>query len=416
MAPSGKRPVGNADRLSDLPDGLIHSIMAFLTAREAVQTCVLSRRWEDLWCSMPCLDIDERQFHVIGSRAYYEVWDDMSEDEDDIDSASLEEFVNNLLMFHSAPRLDRFRFHVASSHGNTKFVNSWIRRGVKRCPKVVEIHSTDGCKLPHLGGSSSSRLNRLHLTGITLDKTFTQQLRSTCPVLDDLELRRCRLDGHTEIVSFTLNKLTIVDCTTNNPSALTIKAPSLTYLQLVITALDRNWQAVVVNQMTRLNKATICLKDSTAMLPCKLLSSLMFAEDLQLTGLRTLANLHIGSGTFPVFCSVRILLLDKCDLSDSCDILGNFLNNAPYLEKLTLQQCKLPECSKKSKAGGNVERTSLQCQETPSFQCLRLKRTEIKYDEDDDVQKLFDLLLGIWRNLQKSTIVIKKASRSYSMM
>jgi hypothetical protein len=63
-----------------------------------------------------------------------------------------------------------------------------------------------------------------------------------------------------------------------------------------------------------------------------------------------------------------------------------------------------------------VERTSLQCQETPSFQCLRLKRTEIKYDEDDDVQKLFDLLLGIWRNLQKSTIVIKKASRSYSMM
>ncbi|KAM0916648.1 hypothetical protein ACQ4PT_010009 [Festuca glaucescens] len=301
MAPSGKRPVGNADRLSDLHDGLIHSIMSFLTAREAVQTCVLSRRWEDLWCSMSCLDIDERQFR-IGS-AYYKIWEDMSEDEDDIDSASLEEFVNNLLMFHSAPRLDRFRFHVASSHGNIKFVNSWIRRGIKRCPKVVEIHSTIGCKLPHLGGSSSSRLNRLHLTGIALDITFTHQLRSTCPVLDDLELKWCRFHDDAEIVSFTLKRLTVEDCTTDNPSALTIKAPSLTYLHLVITAPDHNnWQAVVLDLMPRLNKATICLKASTAMLPCKLLSSLMFAEDLQLTGLRTLVYMSLMPLTsfFPI--------------------------------------------------------------------------------------------------------------------
>jgi hypothetical protein len=62
-----------------------------------------------------------------------------------------------------------------------------------------------------------------------------------------------------------------------------------------------------------------------------------------------------------------------------------------------------------------VERTSLECKDRPPFRCPSLKMTEIKYEEDGDVQKLFDLLLGVWRNLQKSTIVINKASRSYSM-
>uniref|UniRef100_A0ACD5UVR3 Uncharacterized protein n=1 Tax=Avena sativa TaxID=4498 RepID=A0ACD5UVR3_AVESA len=421
MGPSGKRAAGNADRLSDLPDGLIHKIMSFLKAREAVQTCVLSRRWEDLWCSMPFLTIDEQEFRPSAIALGSEEWDDYEEDEfeDDIDYPRFEDFVTNLLMFHSAPTLDRFRFHAvchAVSHREIKFINSWLRRGIKRCPRVVEVHSTDGCKLPLLG-SSSSRLNRLHLVGITLDRNFTQQLRSsTCPVLEDLELKRCKLEDDAEIASCTLKNLTIEDCTTSTPSALTIKAPSLTHLQLFLTAFGQNWHAVVVEEMPLLVKATIRLKASTAILPCKLLFSLACVRDLELTGLRTLDNFHIGSGTLPVLHNVRTLLLDKCDLSDSCDILGSFLNNAPCLETLTLQQCKLPGGSKKSIARGNVEWTYLGSQDTPSFQCPSLKRTEIIYEEDDDVQKLFDLLLGVWRNLQKTAIVIKKASRRYFAM
>ncbi|KAK1683299.1 hypothetical protein QYE76_044147 [Lolium multiflorum] len=421
MGPSGKRPAGNADRLSDLPDGLIHYIMSFLTVREAVQTSMLSRRWEDLWCSMPFISIDEQDFRPSAIGLGSEYLDDDYEDEfeDDIDYARFEDFVTNLLMFHSAPTLDSFRFHAvchAVSHREIKFINSWLCRCIKRCPKVVEIHSTGDCKLPRFG-SGSSRLSRLHLTGITLERTFARQLPcSSYPVLEDLELKRCKLDDDAEIASCTLKNLTIEDCTTSNPSALTIKAPSLTYLQLFITAFGQNWHAVTVDEMPFLVKATIHLKHSTAILPCKLLYSLIYVRDLELTGLRTLDNLHIGSGTFPVFHNLRSLLLDKCDLSDNCDILGSFLNNAPCLEKLTLQLCELPEGSNKSKGGGNVEKTSLEYQDTASFQCPSLKWTEIKYREDDDVQRLFNLILGVWRNLQKTGLVIKKASRSYSMM
>jgi len=291
----GRRPVGNADRLSDLPDALIHHIMSFLTGREAVQTCLLSRRWEGLWCSMPCLNIDQREFPAILSGFEDFEYEDEDEDLVDVGWARFEDFVTHLLMFHSAPTLDAFRFHV-DHFDKLKLVDMWLRRGFMRCPKVLEIHSTYYCKLPHLGSSagvrsSSSRLNRLHLNGITLDATVTQQLRSTCPVLTDLELKRCRLPDDAEILSCTLKNLTIEDCTTPNPSTLTIEAPSLAYLQLVITALGQNWQAVVVNEMPFLIKATIRLKASTAMLACKLLFGLIYVKDLELTGLRTLVCL-----------------------------------------------------------------------------------------------------------------------------
>jgi hypothetical protein len=54
----GGRSAGDADRLSALPDSLLHAIMSFLKARQAVQTCVLATRWRHLWRSVPCLDVD----------------------------------------------------------------------------------------------------------------------------------------------------------------------------------------------------------------------------------------------------------------------------------------------------------------------------------------------------------------------
>uniref|UniRef100_A0A453PCG8 FBD domain-containing protein n=1 Tax=Aegilops tauschii subsp. strangulata TaxID=200361 RepID=A0A453PCG8_AEGTS len=127
-----------------------------------------------------------------------------------------------------------------------------------------------------------------------------------------------------------------------------------------------------------------------------------------MTGFRAPANLHDGSDTFPVFHNIRTLLFDTCDLSYKFDMLGCFLNNAPGLEKLTLESCMLPEASKGSKTGGNLKKASLEYDDALTFQCPSLKLTEIKYIYDDDVQKLFDLLLGAWSNLQNTNIVINK--------
>ncbi|CAL4983550.1 unnamed protein product [Urochloa decumbens] len=59
-----RRAAAGPDLLSALPDCLLHAIMSSLKARQAVQTCVLSTRWRDLWRSVPCLDIDLDEFRA----------------------------------------------------------------------------------------------------------------------------------------------------------------------------------------------------------------------------------------------------------------------------------------------------------------------------------------------------------------
>jgi hypothetical protein len=63
----------NSDRLSNLPDHLLLLIMEFLAPQHSVQTCVLSKRWKDLWKSRTMLTFyhkRDRQFvsHILSGR------------------------------------------------------------------------------------------------------------------------------------------------------------------------------------------------------------------------------------------------------------------------------------------------------------------------------------------------------------
>ncbi|CAN0879083.1 Putative F-box/FBD/LRR-repeat protein At4g13965 [Linum grandiflorum] len=54
--PRKKRRVGKIDRLSNLPEAVIHHILSFLDIRSAVQTSVLSRQWRCAWKHLSVLD------------------------------------------------------------------------------------------------------------------------------------------------------------------------------------------------------------------------------------------------------------------------------------------------------------------------------------------------------------------------
>ncbi|GJN04832.1 hypothetical protein PR202_ga22407 [Eleusine coracana subsp. coracana] len=72
---------GDPDRLSALPDCLLHEIMSFLKARQAVQTCVLSSWWRHLWRSVPCLDIDLDEFETGNKDKAHKIrdWNDFED-------------------------------------------------------------------------------------------------------------------------------------------------------------------------------------------------------------------------------------------------------------------------------------------------------------------------------------------------
>ncbi|KAJ0431823.1 putative F-box domain, leucine-rich repeat domain superfamily, F-box-like domain superfamily [Helianthus annuus] len=53
------------DRLSSLPDDLIHKILSFCSIKDAIGTSVLSSRWEYVWTSMPYLSFSSEDFDTL---------------------------------------------------------------------------------------------------------------------------------------------------------------------------------------------------------------------------------------------------------------------------------------------------------------------------------------------------------------
>ncbi|CAN1334912.1 Putative F-box/LRR-repeat protein At5g02930 [Linum perenne] len=49
MLRRSKRIQNRIDRLSDLPDSILHYILSFLDTKSSVQTCILSKRWRCVW-------------------------------------------------------------------------------------------------------------------------------------------------------------------------------------------------------------------------------------------------------------------------------------------------------------------------------------------------------------------------------
>ncbi|KAL9444234.1 hypothetical protein AB3S75_017420 [Citrus x aurantiifolia] len=52
----------DSDRISPLHDSILHHILSFLPVKEVVQTSLVSKRWQELWKSLPYLRFQEHDF------------------------------------------------------------------------------------------------------------------------------------------------------------------------------------------------------------------------------------------------------------------------------------------------------------------------------------------------------------------
>lgn len=233
-------PDPDADRLSALPDSLLHQILSFLKAWEVVRTCMLSRRWRRVWASVPCIDLR------VGQDDYGMTPEDFPD------------FVHQLACRRDASAaLDTLRLRSSNVDDIYDEEDSklWIRAAIRRGVRAIHFvgHRNGLARLEHKA-FVSSHLKVLKLSYAVLDDKFLKQISSRCPSLEELILKDCLMTGH-EISSASLKILTMFKCQIN--VQLSISAPNLVLLKCILPIT----QAPSFKSMASLVSATIILDD-----------------------------------------------------------------------------------------------------------------------------------------------------------
>ncbi|PVH62216.1 hypothetical protein PAHAL_3G239000 [Panicum hallii] len=164
-----KAPMESAGSSIDaLPDGVLQHILGFLPAWDAVRTCVLARRWRDLWMFATGL-------RIIGN--------------DDDDLEGLRESVDHLLLTRGIAPLEtcELRFDGIAdefSDGDVIRVNLWFRHAIRCQVRVLRLLLTQQSQHFDLHDLHlvSRHLMELELVGVQVKESFLNL--SGCPALE----------------------------------------------------------------------------------------------------------------------------------------------------------------------------------------------------------------------------------------
>ncbi|KAK8502102.1 hypothetical protein V6N13_038610 [Hibiscus sabdariffa] len=351
--------------LDSLPDSILCRILSFLPTKDAVRTSILSPRWRYLFT----LSISELDFS-----------DCLPDSRVSEEHTVFKKFVDRLFFNPKYLRLECFRVNdlwVSDGSLDDGFLSiyNWLCaalwRGVKEidvnlfrgdirklptllftCPSLVTLKLDilgDELKLPTI--VCLPNLRTLHLSGMELfDGCSFLRLISGCPVLEDLGLFACFLNGSSElnIRSLSLKRLVLdfeswVDVTAYRASndfdwLIVIDAPSLVYFKYFCFV----WRGYDLRNMESLERADITifhLKDVDRDRSATLLRGICNVQVLHLSIHdydAPLCRMPLDSGL--AFCNlVELEFKNHCDdCKLSLTWIVKFLRLVPNLKKLIM--------------------------------------------------------------------------------
>ncbi|KAI3502778.1 hypothetical protein L1887_31082 [Cichorium endivia] len=166
------------DRLSSLPDDVIHKIFSFISIKDAIGASVLSSRWRFIWTTMPYLNFENLNCH--GPKFISNV---LSHHNNRIQVSSLNLILGGTIMdYESVKRILNCAYsHNVQQLSITSKILPW-----KPFNYELSFITAPTCDLP--------ALTTLHLHCIKLSDSSTD-LFSKCLNLKNLVLRRCTMNG-----------------------------------------------------------------------------------------------------------------------------------------------------------------------------------------------------------------------------
>ncbi|KAL5787170.1 hypothetical protein ACOSP7_004119 [Xanthoceras sorbifolium] len=212
------------DRLSSLPDPIIHYILSLTDTKSAVQTCVLSKKWRDHWTNIHSLNFDRSSFgrwvgfrnfvlHVLQHRKSF----DLGNLRFICGSTNKVQLVKKVFLYAKSHRLEGL---------DSDLIGSFPQRHLS-CQQIIshECENLRTLKIYHIltDFSEFATLTTLEISASSLPAD-TDDLFSRCLNLENLVLVNCQVYcGNTFIIS--------------SPRLVTVTISSFTFCRhIVITA------------------------------------------------------------------------------------------------------------------------------------------------------------------------------------
>ncbi|KAJ0431592.1 putative F-box domain, leucine-rich repeat domain superfamily, F-box-like domain superfamily [Helianthus annuus] len=237
------------DRLSTLPDDLIHKILSFIDIKHAIRTSALSSRWRYIWTSMPCLSFSNEHFHSLP---------EFSEFVTHVLSAR-----NNQTEVHSVKLAFRGK---ASQPFVKRILNYAFSHNVQQL-NITFLHE-DYMTKTYLSAFSSQSLKNLTLSrcGCACEDFITTSPSWYLPALTTLNLHHCSFFGEKYPGLFSkcanLKNLTLKNFNTMKFHGFNIIHPRLSSLTLEDGCIDVNVATPQLKNLTVINWSRMHLVDA----------------------------------------------------------------------------------------------------------------------------------------------------------
>ncbi|KAL4570240.1 hypothetical protein LXL04_025891 [Taraxacum kok-saghyz] len=272
------------DRLSSLPDELIHKILSSFDTKFAVQTCLLSPRWKLLWTSIPSLNFSSGQFPTLPKFSKF-ITNVLSHRNHQIEVSSVN------LDFHGAASqvfVKKIANYAFSHNIQQLTVSCWPKKHYQFPPSLFTSHSLKHFTISNGPFNFSPSitpktpwdfpsLTSLHISHITLCDNHTQNsldLFSKCVNLTNLTIEHLMVKnvGVFDIITPRLSNLTlyygkfepVINLIAPQLKNLTITNCSIDYLNVPpqlssFYYRDHHPMKLSENRYYSLNKVSICL-------------------------------------------------------------------------------------------------------------------------------------------------------------
>ncbi|CAA0833925.1 F-box/RNI-like superfamily protein [Striga hermonthica] len=258
------------DRISELPIPLLHDILCFLSQKEAVRTCLLSRQWRHLGSTRPDLDLSEEWFDDAQEQFVSTVDRTLQGYHDQnlsvhqlhlhLSTSPLSQpvisLINKWIPMITALNIKAFKLNFHSPTCSLSLTSAYYE-------SLEELHLRN-CKLSPVESVRLKRLCMLTLEHVQVDDGTFDTIMLSCPLLRRLVLYYCKGLTNVRLRSPGLKHFELCDYEGIEGRTIEINVPSIETVSITALWIWRHRQsALLFSRLTRLSLNSVILSSET---------------------------------------------------------------------------------------------------------------------------------------------------------